>query len=136
MKFPALSLAAALFVACAPEPAPLAAGDVVVSRPIPGTGVAAAYLTLSNNTAQPIAITRVESPDFESVEMHESVLEQGIARMYPIGELTILSHTTVAFERGGRHLMLMRPIGDPDLVTLEFFAGKALVLTVSVALTD
>ena len=37
---------------------------------------------------------------------------------------------------GGKHLMLMRPADDSDVVTLDFYAGKAIVLTVNTPLTD
>ena len=129
-------LVAATLLACTVERAPLVAVDVAVSRPMPGSRVSAGYLTLSNNTTQAITITRVTSPQFESVEMHESALEDGMARMYPLGEVTILPKTTVNFARGGKHLMLTNPIGSPDSTTLEFYAGKALVLSVNVAFDD
>ena len=97
--------------------------------------VTAGYLTLSNNTTQAITITRVTSSEFASVEMHESVIEDGIARMIPLGDLTVHAGESVTFEPGGKHLMLMQPTGDDDGLTLEFYAGDAVVLTVDVALT-
>ena len=130
-----LTLVASL-AACTIEPAPLVASDVTVTKPRPGVQVAAGYMSLSNNTTQTITITGVTSPEFESVEMHESALEDGIARMYPLAELTILSGMTVTLEPGGKHLMLMQPQPGIDAATLEFFAGKAVVLTVNVSLTD
>jgi len=78
---------ALLGCACSQESAPLVASDVVMSRPMPGMSMTAGYLTLSNNASQPIIITQVASPQFESVEMHESVIEDGMARMYPLGDL-------------------------------------------------
>ena len=82
---------ALLGCACSQGSAPLVASDVVVSKPIPGMSMAAGYLTLSNNASQPIIITQVTSPQFESVEMHESVIEDGMARMYPLGDLMVLA---------------------------------------------
>ena len=129
-------LVAALMSACSLGRAPLEASDVLVAKPRPGMHMTAGYLTLSNNTRQTITITHVTSPEFEFVEMHESVLEDGMARMYELGDLTIFGGKTVSFEPGGKHLMLMRPIGEFDTVTLKFYADKAVVLTVNVALTD
>jgi len=94
------------------------------------------YLTLSNNALQPIVITQVASPQFESVELHESVIEDGVARMYLLGDVTILAKSSVVFQPGGKHLMLMRPVGEFDTVSLDFYAGEAVVLTVNVALSD
>lgn len=126
----------ALAVSCSVDQTPLVASDVEIRSPMPGMQMSAGYLTLSNNTTQPITITHVASPQFESVEMHESVLEDGVSRMYELAELKILPETSVIFERGGKHLMLMRPVDDSDVVTLEFYAGKAIVLTVNAPLTD
>lgn len=132
---PALLLAL-LGCACSQESAPLVATDVVVSKPKPGMSMTAGYLTLSNNASQPIVITQVASPQFESVELHESVIEDGVARMYPLGDVTILAKSSVVFQPGGKHLMLMRPVGEFDTVSLDFYAGEAVVLTVNVALSD
>ena len=57
--------------ACSPERAPLVATDVLVNKPVPGTQMSAGYFTMQNNSDQPVTITRVVSPQFESVEMHE-----------------------------------------------------------------
>jgi copper(I)-binding protein len=127
---------ALLGCACFQESAPLVASDVVVSKPKPGMNMAAGYLTLSNNTSQAIIITRVESAQFESVEMHESVIEDGMARMYALDDITVLAKSSVVFQPGGKHLMLMRPVGEFDTVTLDFFAGNAVVLSVDVTLSD
>jgi len=129
-------LLALLGCACSQDPAPFVASDVVVSKPKPGMNMTAGYLTLSNNASQPIVITHVASPQFESVELHESVIEDGMARMYPLGDLTILAKSSVVFQPGGKHLMLMRPVGEFDTVSLDFYAGEAVVLTVNVALSD
>jgi copper(I)-binding protein len=127
---------ALLGCACSQNAAPLVASDVVISKPIPGMNMTAGYLTLSNNASQKVIITQVTSPQFESVEMHESVIEDGMARMYPLGDMAILAKSSVVFQPGGKHLMLIRPIGEFDTVTLDFYAGKAVVLTVNVPLSD
>ena len=40
----------------------------------------------------------------------------------------------MTLERGGKHLMLMRPTGDTDSASLQFFDDDALLLTVSAPL--
>jgi copper(I)-binding protein len=125
-----------LLAACSVEKAPLVATDMAIARPLPGMQMTAAYLTLTNNTTQAITITRVASPNFESVEMHESVLEDGMARMYLLEDVTILAGASIRFEPGGKHLMLLRPTGTIDSVVLEFHASEAVVLTVNVALAN
>jgi len=132
----AVAILAMAVSACSIEHAPLVATDVSIRQPVPGMQVTAGYLTLTNNTTQAIRISHVTSPQFDSVEMHESVIEDGMARMYPLADLTILAGKTVIFEPGGKHLMLMRPVGEFKTVTLEFYADKAIVLTLNVALSD
>ena len=136
MQLKFVILLSILGTACTLEQAPLVATDVSIKEPLPGMQMTAGYLSLTNNTSQLITIARVTSPQFGSVEMHESVVEDGIARMYPLGELTILAGKTVQFEPGGKHLMLMRPVGEFQSVTLEFHANKTVLLTVNVALSD
>ena len=124
---------ALLVAACSSDSPPLVATDVVVKPPMPGMRMTAGYLTLRNNTAEDIAIDRVTSPQFGKVEMHETVIEDGVARMSALGEVVLPAGEAVEFKPGGKHLMLMRPSEDLDAVTLEFYAGDAIVLTVNVA---
>lgn len=125
-------LACAAILACTVEQAPLLVENATVSRPLPGVGMSAGYLTLHNTTAQEIRITRVSSPHFAAVEMHESRSEDGIARMHELHEIVVPPAGSVVFEPGAKHLMLRSPIGEPELVTLHFFAGDALLLSINV----
>ena len=96
----------------------------------------AAYLTLTNNSAQDITITRVFSPELESVEMHESILEDGVSRMVKLQQVDIAAQQSVTFERGAKHLMLRYPDDRPDQVTLRFFAEDALLLSVGATVKE
>jgi copper(I)-binding protein len=136
MRLTLVTAVAILVAACSIERVPLVATDVSIKQPMPGMQMTAGYFTLTNNTTQAIKISQVTSPQFGSVEMHESVVEDGMARMYPLGELMILAGRAIVFEPGGKHLMLMGPVGEFEAVTLEFHAGKAIVLTLNVTLTD
>jgi len=122
---------AALLVACTGESRPpLVADDIVVSRAMPGMTMSAAYLSLQNNSAEAITITRVSSNEYDSVEMHQSSIEDGVARMRKLPELTIPAGSAVALQRGGRHLMLMHPTGPAESVTLDFYSDDTLLLSV------
>lgn len=114
---------------------PVVAANVVVTAPAPGMPMAAGYLDISNHSGTTIRITRVSSPDYESVEMHETVVEDDVARMRAIPVLEIEDGGTVVFERGGKHLMLMRPIGAPDTITLNFYSDEVLLLSVNAEFT-
>ena len=117
--------------ACTADEAPLVATEVIINAPVPGRSMSAGYLTLRNNAGTPITITRVTSPQFGSVEMHETRIEDDVSRMVALDEVTIPAGSSVSFQPGGKHLMLMRPVDALDAVTLEFYAGDDVVLTLS-----
>ena len=131
MRFLLPLLAAFLLGACAEPQPPLAVADVVITGSMPGMKMSAGYLTFTNNSGEPITITHVSSPQFASVEMHETVVEDDVARMRELPELVIPARGSVAFERGGKHLMLMRPTGDSSEVTLNIYSGDTLLLIVN-----
>ena len=137
-KFPILAVLCfcKLMSACGAEPKPpLVATDIVIIAPMPGKNMSAGYLSLTNNTNDSISITSASSPDFESVEIHESLLDDGVAKMRRIPELSIPAKTTVSLERGGKHLMLMRPTGTPTQVTVSFQNGDTTLLSVRAPVT-
>ena len=115
---------------------PVVASNVVVTAPAPGMRMAAAYLDITNRSGASIRITSVTSPDYESVEMHETTIEDGVARMRSIPVLEIPDGETATFERGGKHLMLMRPADTPENITLNFYSDGVLLLSVDAELTS
>ena len=123
-------LSALLMVACSQTQAPLSASDVVVTQSVPGMPMSAGYFKLTNNSGQAITISHVTSPQFASVQMHETIIKDEVARMVALETLILQPGEIVSFEPGGKHLMLMQPADDIDSVTLEFFAGESLLLSV------
>ena len=136
MKRSLLIIALALVAACGSDAPPLVASDVVVKPPMPGMQMTAGYLTLRNHSAEEIVIDRVTSPQFGKVEMHETVIEGGVARMSALGQVVLPAGSAVEFEPGGKHLMLIRPGDNLDSVALEFHSGDSIVLTVSVSIGE
>ncbi len=132
------TLALLLLAACgANDGAPLSAAGVSIFAPLPGQEAAAAYLTLRNEGAAPLVITRVTSPQFASVEMHATVLSGGMATMIPLDAITVAAGSGIEFTSGGRHLMLMEPVqalAPGDEVTLEFHYGGEHPLVVQASL--
>lgn len=96
----------------------------------------AGYFTLTNHTAHTIVITEVRSPQFGSVQMHESVVEDGIARMVELGDLTLAANSSVEFLPGGKHLMLMQAADELDNVSLDFLTGESVVLSINIKVTE
>lgn len=130
MQFAAAVVLAVALAACSPERPPLTATDLDIRKPLPGLRTSAGYLALKNNARDAITITRVTSPQFARIEMHESAIENGVSRMYPLPELILAPGQTISFEPGGKHLMLMQATDMSDTVVLEFHAGSTVVLTV------
>jgi len=120
-----------LLAGCAESGPPLVAGDVEVTRPMPGMNMSAGYLVLRNATSEPVEITRVTSPQFASVEMHETRVEDGISRMRKLDRIVVPARGEARFEHGGKHLMLMDPRDLEERVTLTLFAGDTPVLTIN-----
>ena len=125
--------AAILWVAAACSTAgqpPLVASAVRVVEPRPGTTTGAAYLTLSNPGDAPVTVTAVTSPQYDAVHLHESVADDGVARMRPLPSLQIAPGASERLEPGSRHLMLVGRRDDVVPVTLQFWSGATLLLAV------
>ena len=132
----ALVLAALVIAACgAPQP-PLVASDVEITRPMPGRPMSAGFFVLTNNTDADIRITRVTSPQFGAVEIHETTIDDGIARMRELDALLIPARGSVTLERGGKHLMLMQARDIGDAVSLQLFSEDAPVLDIVYSFGD
>jgi len=129
MRIATIVLATLLAACGAPEP-PLVVSELEVTKPMPGRHMSAGFFVVRNNTPEDIRITAVDSPQFASVEIHETTVTEGISRMREIGAIEIPANGSTVLERGGKHLMLMRPKALGDSVTLQFYSGDTPVLSV------
>ncbi len=119
-----------LLAACNAEPhPPLVASDIEVTAPGPGVSVRAGYMVLTNYRDVDILINSVSSPQFGKVELHETTIEDGVARMRPVPELLIRAGEFVRLKRGGLHLMMMWPQDDIETITLNLHSGDLLLLS-------
>jgi len=69
----------------------------------------AGYATLRNDGDATLMVSGADSADFADVQMHQTVLEDGIERMRPTGKFEIAPGKSVVFAPGGKHFMLVRP---------------------------
>lgn len=130
-----LGLAAGLPVAMAAEP--LTVEDAWIREAPPGAPMLAGYLTLSNHSDEPRALVRADSPAFGMVELHRTVLEDGMARMVPQKRIQIPAGGQTQLKPGDYHLMLMKPqkplkAGDSAALTLYFEDGSELTVEAEV----
>ncbi|MGN6329012.1 MAG: copper chaperone PCu(A)C [Rhodanobacter sp.] len=100
-------------------------------RVLPGDLPAGAYVTLHNDSAQPVALTGASSAAYGEVMLHQSSTAGGMSRMSMVDTLTVPAHGDVALAPAGYHLMLMKaktPVkpGDTVRLTLTFSDGSTL----------
>jgi copper(I)-binding protein len=79
-------------------------------------------MKMRNHTDASIVISSIHSPQFNSIMVHETRIEEGIARMHMIDTLSIPARSTVVLADGGMHLMLgksAQPIAEGTSTTLQ-----------------
>ncbi len=99
----------------------------------PTMKILAAYLTIENTSNSDIILDRIESPAFETVEMHRSIVEDDVARMIKQNNLSIQANSQTVFEPGGLHLMLINPDSSKkqgDITALIFYFSDGSILSV------
>jgi copper(I)-binding protein len=100
--------------------------------------VNAAYMTLTNQSQVPVKLVRLESRDYEKIEIHEMTSVDGMMSMREVNELVIPAQGDFRFAPGGYHLMLKEPQRDLSTgqkvdVTFTFDSGKQQTVSVIVA---
>lgn len=75
----------------------------------PTIPVRAGYMTVHNAQTHAISIVAIHSDAFASVEIHQTIKQDGMMRMEPVPTLTIEPDSTVQLAPGGLHLMMMNP---------------------------
>jgi copper(I)-binding protein len=119
--------------------APVLACDLKVDsawiRVAPGNAkMLAGYAVLSNTGGKPLGVVSAQSAAFDRVELHESLTENGIAKMRPIDKLEIAAGGSQTFEPGGKHFMLINPkaaLRGGDVVAVKFKDSAGCETTVS-----
>lgn len=100
----------------APAPAPVATpsgptiSDAWIRQVPPAARMTAGYLRVANPGPESLVIVGAESPLFGSIEVHGTIMEDGVARMRHQDTVTVGPGEVVSFEPGGLHLMLMQPL--------------------------
>jgi copper(I)-binding protein len=106
-------------------------------RATPGSDIAAAYVTLRNESANPVIVIAVQSPVASHAMIHETSIQGGQSRMRPHEQLAIAPGQTVKLEPGGLHVMLhglTRPlaVGERVPLILTLAGGGSLQVTAAV----
>ena len=99
----------------------------------PVAPVMAGYMTVKNTTASPIAITAGESSAFDTVEIHDMMMHDGMMHMVKQEKLVIPAHDSVTLKPGGLHVMFIKPKKTHhagDTITASFELSNKQTLTV------
>ena len=92
----------------------------------PSQKVLAAYLTLNNNSDSVVEVVTLESPLFERIEIHQTIIENDVAKMQQIDALIIEPHSMLELSPGAQHLMMISP-------TIRITAGTTVPVSFTLA---
>nr|VFK46845.1 MAG: hypothetical protein BECKTC1821E_GA0114239_10711 [Candidatus Kentron sp. TC] len=97
----------------------------------PGAKALAGYMLVYNHGDTDVELISASSPDFDTVMLHETIERSKMVTMVHLDRVGIPMQERIAFEPGGKHLMLMRPkralaVGEESTVIL-MFAGDVKV---------
>jgi len=95
----------------------------------PSVPVRAGYMTIHNPQSKTVSIVSLSSDAFDSIEIHQTIAQDGMMRMERIPILIIEPDSTVQLTPGGLHLMMMNPgeptqIGDSIEILILFDDGS------------
>lgn len=127
----------ALPLAAQAQESPLQVEDPWVREAPPTARVLGMFLQLHNAGERELVIQGASSPLCERVEIHRTVLEDGVARMIPQPELRLAPGERLSLEPGSYHLMLIAPhralrADDEVEVLIRYDDGQEQVITAPV----
>ena len=108
-----------------------------ISEAPPVSKVMVAYMTISNKSNEAIDIIKAESDLYSSIEFHETIHEDGMARMVRWDKIIIPANDSIQLKRGGKHFMLFNPTkhlkaGDTVKMKLTTSDKKTKIISVPV----
>jgi copper(I)-binding protein len=109
-----------------PEADELTFEDAWVRALPTGSGMTAAFGTLSNPGSDAVEIVGFTSPEFGDVSLHRTEVEDGMSTMREVKTFRIDPGSRLVLEPGGYHLMLMMPAADVQ-------PGQSVVLVMKLA---
>ena len=93
----------------------------------PNTKIMAGYMSLTNNSNEPVTIRSITSQSFRKIEPHRTLYKDGIAKMASLKKLTVPEQGSITFKPGSYHLMMFspeKPLLSGDTVTVSFQLDK------------
>jgi len=113
----------------------LSVDNAWIAEAPPVSKVMVAYMSISNSSDEDLEIIHASSDTYSSIEFHETVHENDMARMIHHDSLQIDAHSSIELKRGGPHLMLFNPtrrLKAGDNVEIELTLYNRQTITISV----
>ena len=103
----------------------------------PVSKVMVAYMSIKNTGSEDLEIIHAESEVYSSIEFHETIHEDDMARMIRHDSLQIDANSSIELKRGGPHLMLFNPArrlkaGDEVEIELTLYNRQTITISVPV----
>ena len=116
---------------------PLIIEDAWIAEAPPVSKVMVAYMSIKNTGSEDLEIIHAESDVYSSIEFHETIHEDDMARMVRHDSLQIDAGSKLELRRGGPHLMLFNPVrrltaGDTVDIELTLYNRQTFTITVPV----
>jgi periplasmic copper chaperone A len=116
---------------------PITVKDAWIAETPPGVQVNAAYMTIENSSSEDIILTSANSPDFQTIEIHLSVIKDGKASMQKQDTIRVKANSQFSFSPSGYHFMLFKAVktmraGDLARLNLQFENEMQIPLSVQI----
>ena len=112
--------------------------DGAWARPAPQSVNSAFFMTITNDSAETVTLTAVDTIACGVTELHKSTMQDGVMSMRPMSDgIEIPAGETVAFEPGGLHVMCLdKPaellVGEAHALTLHFDGVERLEISAEI----
>lgn len=111
--------------------------DAWIREAPPGMMMLAGYMVVNNSSDEARAIVSASGADFGYIELHRSMIKDGMARMIPQENIPVPAQGSVELKPGDYHLMLMEPkkalkAGEESSLTIVMDNGETITLAVPV----
>jgi hypothetical protein len=112
--------------------------DATSTPGMPGMSAAtsAVYLTIQNSGSQADRLVSATSQVAQSIEIHQSQVQDNVASMLKLDTLALPAQSTIQFQPGGYHLMLIgvnRALNPGDKISVDLQFEKSAPIQVEVA---
>lgn len=115
--------------------------NVVIPEAPPVAAVMVAYMNIVNNSGKKQTITKIDSPQFKRVEIHNMTMKDGMMKMQQMTNVSIKKNKSLSLKPGGLHIMLIKPLkrlqrSEPITLKFKLLSGESVIVKTTVQFTD